>query len=642
MELDLASLDWRLRGWRPNSWRLMRSMELGLQLKTDTPEVPATVPGSVQGALRRAGILPDWSDGTASRDCEWVEHRQWEFVARLPPLPAGGRIELRADGLDHSGWILVDGREVAAFTGSLLRHRIDLGAWLGDGAAHELALVFAEPPDEQGQIGWTSQSRHFKPRYSYSWDWSPRLVPIGVWDRLAIVAAPPAAEVVAATAELDPDLRGGSLRLRLAVERAGRCTVVLRDPAGAEAARTVADLGPGEHALALHAAAVQPWWPNGAGAQPLYALETAWDGTAIDARSVGFKRVRYEANPGAAPGALPWVCVVNGRPLFLQGTNWTPAALDFHAVGAADYAELVALYRGMGCNLLRVWGGAHLEREAFYEACDRAGLLVWQEFPLSSSGIDNWAPEDPEAIARLCGIARDYIRRRCHHASRLLWCGGNELQSAAGRKDGCGVPLTLAHPCLEALDAVVREEDPGIRFLPCSPYGPCFMADPTRFGEHHAQHVHGPWSMGPGGLEAWRAYWAADDSTFRSEVGLPGAQSEALMRRHGGGAAWPADATSAWWLHASSWWFEPELVAQVAHLPADEALAAFIRLSQDRQAEGLAIAAAACKARFPACGGFIVWMGHDCFPCPANTAVIGFDRRPKPAYAALQRVFTGG
>jgi len=33
-------------------------------------------------------------------------------------------------------------------------------------------------------------------------------------------------------------------------------------------------------------------------------------------------------------------------------------------------------------------------------------------------------------------------------------------------------------------------------------------------------------------------------------------------------------------------------------------------------------------------------MGHDCFPCAANTSVIDVDAVPKPAYYALKEIFT--
>jgi beta-mannosidase len=43
-----------------------------------------------------------------------------------------------------------------------------------------------------------------------------------------------------------------------------------------------------------------------------------------------------------------------------------------------------------------------------------------------------------------------------------------------------------------------------------------------------------------------------------------------------------------------------------------------------------------CKGRFPRCGGILLWCGHDCYPCPANTSIIDFYCEPKPAALALQ------
>ncbi len=50
-------------------------------------------------------------------------------------------------------------------------------------------------------------------------------------------------------------------------------------------------------------------------------------------------------------------------------------------------------------------------------------------------------------------------------------------------------------------------------------------------------------------------------------------------------------------------------------------------------------AARCTKAKFPRYGGFILWMGHDCFPCAANTSVIDCENVPKPAWHALREVF---
>ena len=66
-----------------------------------------------------------------------------------------------------------------------------------------------------------------------------------------------------------------------------------------------------------------------------------------------------------------------------------------------------------------------------------------------------------------------------------------------------------------------------------------------------------------------------------------------------------------------------------------------MRWSQERQAQALTIVASNLKNKFPRCGGVIFWMGHDCFPCTANTSVIDFEGRYKPAALALAKIFKG-
>src|SRR2546421_472579 len=83
-----------------------RSIESGVSNNAEIPGVPACIPGSVQGALLEAGIIPDWNVGLDARLCEWVENRHWVYTARLPDewLEAGKCVRLHALGLDYSGW----------------------------------------------------------------------------------------------------------------------------------------------------------------------------------------------------------------------------------------------------------------------------------------------------------------------------------------------------------------------------------------------------------------------------------------------------------------------------------------------------------------------------------------------------------
>jgi beta-mannosidase len=339
--------------------------------------------------------------------------------------------------------------------------------------------------------------------------------------------------------------------------------------------------------------------------------------------------------------------VVNGKPVFLQGANWVPPKAIYHDTTRADYENLIRLYQDMGANVLRVWGGGILETHDFYDLCDHAGILVWQELPLSSSGVENCPPDTPEAIAQLTRIARSYVQRRAHHASLLLWSGGNEL-TWGGPNEKTGIlPVDEQHPCIAALRDTLTTCDPAHRFVATSPTGPRFCADAKEYGQGLHHDIHGPWGLGgfegdtfEERLEKWRAYWKDDDSLFRSETGMPGAASAECIERYADAdLVWPPQ--GRYWMHTAAWWTQWDLCRKDMEPIADKhaGIDAYIEQTQAQQAQAYGFAAKVCKARFPKCGGFIIWMGHDCFPCLANNSVIDFLCTPKPAYFALQEIF---
>lgn len=658
--IELSALNWQLTGWRPFTWRLGKRIENASSLTADIGPLPARVPASVQLLLLESGLLPDWNTGLNSLACEWVEHRHWDFSAWVSPdlLPAGAPVVLDAPGLDYSGWVLVDCVEKARFEGTLVPHRIDLGMSLSDGSPHLLSIIFEEPPREQAQYGYTSLSRYFKPRYNYSWDWCPRIVPAGVWEPAELLTGTDADCVLAdLAAALGPDNQTGTVTATVNHAPNGSVSAVsvaLCRNGNQVASLATAASDSGNSRIVLAGVPVEPWYPNGSGPQALYEARVCGldaDGLEVWAasRTVGFKHVEWRQCEGAPAGAEPWICVVNGAPVFLQGVNWVPPKAVYHDATREDYARLIRLYRDMGVNVLRVWGGGILEKQEFYDLCDENGILVWQELPLSSSGIENCPPDAPEAIALLEKITEAYIRRRGHHASLLLWSGGNELTwGGPGEKTGI-VPLDYSHPCIAALKNLIKRRDPSHRFIATSPTGPRFYAEAKEYGQGLHHDIHGPWGLGnfegatfAERLDAWRTYWEQDDALFRSEVGMPGAATAACLERFAEpGLLWPPE--GRYWMHTAAWWTQWDLYKSGTGLKGNAAadLAAYVEETQAWQAEAYAVAAKTCKDRFPRCGGFIIWMGHDCFPCPANNSVIDFLCAPKPAYYALQRVFKG-
>jgi len=648
--IDLTALPWTLEGWRPNTWIPAKRGEAPACFVPDVGPVSLSFPGTVQRALREADMLPDWREGLRSLACEWVEHRHWIAETDLPSLSPGERVVLEAEWLDYHGWILVDGEIRATFSGPMLPQRVDLSAWAGDGKAHRLAIVFDLPPEEQGQFGYTSRSRIFKPRYNYSWDWCPRFVPIGAWGTLRLLTGPAAdVGVVSVRTRLDTATGTGSLFVTVTAgsavtgEYAWRVRLLDQDTILAERLFAV-DIS----VLAPEHLPVVPWQVNLAGDSQVYTAEITLldphgNPVLIENRTVGFRTIRWLPCEGAPSGAEPWICEVNGEPQFLQGVNWTPVKMNYPDVTRQDYAHLIDAYRRMGCNLFRVWGGAFLESEDFYDLCDRAGILVWQEFPLSSSGIENAPPNDAAVIDTLERIARSWCHHRAHHPSLLMWSGGNELYAGpAAKYPSLQEPVTRTHPCMARLARVIAEEDPDRRFIPASPSGPVDYARPEHYGMGIHHEVHGPWGQGLNpDLAAWEGYWADDDALFRSEVGMPGAMTPDAIRRWAGGEPyWPPE--GRYWMHAAAWWTQwGEVLREGCGKITDpeEALRLYCDWTRAFQARCYAIAARACKARFPRCGGFLVWMGHDCFPCPANNALFDVEGHPKPAVDALQAIF---
>lgn len=638
-QFDLSQLKWALTGWIPYLWHWDKATAPS-KLRGDAQvTLEAQVPGSVQHALRKAGLLPDWNVGLNAQSCEWVENRQWLYETVIPDrwLEEGKRIRLICLGLDYSGSLLFNDRLVSTFSGTHVPHRFDLTGRLGK--QNVLQILFDLPPRWLGQFGYTSKMTQWKVRFNYGWDWQPRFVQIGIWDSIYLeVTDGEEIEHLSCVADANVSTGTGSLHVKgriSAPEGAFLRASLLSDgaPIHTEQVSVSRFVGKGLHWEHLP---VRLWWPNLEGDQPLYTFRLTLlgqDGTCLDqaSRRLGFRHVAWAPCEGAPEDADPWVCVVNGRPIFLQGVNFPPILPNFAEVTAEDYRKRLALYRDLGVNILRINACGFLEKECFYDLCDELGLMVWQEFPLTSSGLENVPPADEASIEALAEIAEAFIARRQHHPSLILWSGGNELA------DEHFVPLDSCHPMLRRLQEVVRAHDPSRRFLAASPSGPRFSARAEDFGKGLHWDVHGPYCTGS--LAAWIEYWQGDDALFRSELAAAGASSAGVIRRYlGSGSELPVSSENPLWRYPVSWWLEAEQFA-IEHGRAPVSLEEYVAWSQQRQAQALTIAVRACKSRFPRCGGVILWCGHDCFPCATNASIIDFHGDPKPAALALAEIW---
>ncbi len=638
---DCSQLDWVVAGLIPDLWRFLPPRHIAERRDAEIPAVPVRVPGSVQQALLDAGHLPDWNIGLNARLCEWVENRDWIFEVTLPDewFRPGLQYRLHCLGLDYCGEVVFNGHDVGAFNNAFVPHVFDLTPHLLP-TENVLQIAFTPPPPRaMGQFSWTSRATDWKPRFNFFWNWVCRLVQVGIWDAVYIEASD-GREIthLRCVGDADPQTGKGALRIHAAAAGAEtRVRLTLEDGERTLREELVDPARLAGDGLLWDNLDVRLWWPNGLGDQPLYTLrcellDRAGARLDVQTRRVGFRHVAWEPCRDAPAGAEPWICVVNGRRLFLQGVNWTPIRPNFADVPREEYQRRLQTYRDLHMNMLRVWGGAFLEKECFYDLCDELGLMVWQEMPLSSSGRDSYPPDTEPAMTEQCAIARSYVERRQHHPALIMWCGGNELTERGPERR----PIDLRHPLMARFAAIFQQMDPTRRFIPTSPSGPVGFPTPDQVGKGILWNAHGPWEAHD--LEEWDEMFRRDDALFRAEIGDRSASPIDLIRRTRGELPeMPPTPDNPLWRRQPWNVSEQDFRREVGRPPAT--LEEFVDWSQRRQTRTLTTVAESCKRRFPRCGGVLFWMGHDCFPCAGNNSLLDFDGRPKPAALAIGEIF---
>lgn len=153
---------------------------------------------------------------------------------------------------------------------------------------------------------------------------------------------------------------------------------------GGSMERVSVQADPGERASATKTLAVRDpslWWPRPLGPQHRYTVTAKVDGHSVD-RTVGLRRVERDEDG----------FVVNGRRVPARGIGRLP--------GGDETADVE---RALETNATLVRARGHVPSHAFYEACDEAGLLVWQDLPVAPTVDEERATADAEALVAAYG-----------------------------------------------------------------------------------------------------------------------------------------------------------------------------------------------------------------------------------------------
>lgn len=632
MEILLSGSDWKFKGFVPYSALLDRVFSPQYDYSAWRT---AKVPGNAQLDCLAHGLIRDPYEDFQSRDAEWVAERQWAYVKRFDVSDelSGRHARLVFDGIDYAARIYLNGEYLGYHENLFVPVEFDVTDKLKYGRENLLVVLIDPAPQEMPQIGWTSKVRTMKPRMCYGWDFAVRLIPVGIWKDVKLVVTGDArlTDCFADTA-ISEDHSTASVTMRISAEAAAEAdvsvegSISLRGEEVSSASLECALLsGANELTLGFGIEKPQLWWPNGHGPQNVYEahvlLRNKANGEVLDEQrfTFGLKTVRLALSPHVLETEQPWCFVINGRPMFIKGWNWVPIDNMYGGDYTAKYERLIRLAKEANVNLLRVWGGGLIEKEIFYQLCDRAGIMVWQEFTLSSSGLDNDAPDDPEYLAMLRHAAEYIVRSRRNYACHTVWCGGNEL-TWRGQED----------PAISTLHEVCKRLDPAKPYIPTSP---------MRTGEEGADgesELHGGWQYcGP--LEHYAAYLKRT-TAFHSEFGTEGAANlENVTNFISKVELWPPYTKNEIWSDRDPWWVNTPMLESM--FGKFEALPEFFRFSQFVQWEGLRCIVEAGRVRKFACGGTIPWQFNEPWPNLTCTNAVDYYTMPKMAYYAVARAY---
>lgn len=169
------------------------------------------------------------------------------------------------------------------------------------------------------------------------------------------------------------------------------------------------------------------WWPIHKGKQELYQLKLSAmvNGKKSDEINTRFGIREIISDQNTPDNSRQFY--VNGKKLFIRGTNWIPEAM-LRNTDERTYAELRYTQQS-GINLIRMWGGGIAESDYFFQLCDEMGLLVWQEFWMTG---DTKHPQDKDLY--LSNVEAT-VKRLRNHPSLAYYVSSNESTEMPGAKD---------------------------------------------------------------------------------------------------------------------------------------------------------------------------------------------------------------
>ncbi len=443
-----------------------------------------TVPGSVYSFLLNNNLMEDPFYRQNEIEAYKLMENEFEFSRTFEFTPTGDKVLLRCNGLDTLCDIYINGVHVA-YTDNMHRtYEFDVTDVLKAGE-NTICIVFYPPiPYITEKVKEENLYEPYhcshgaghirKAHCMMGWDWGPRLPDAGIWKDIELLVLD-SARITDFHILQRHDKDKVYITANVETDREVDVTVTVTSPDGDS--YTI----PANKEVEI--ANPKLWWPNGLGEQPLYTVVAECDEDQAEKR-IGLrvlKLIREKDQYGEC-----FCHEVNGVRFFAMGADYIPEDNILSRVTPERTYRLIKQCHDHNFNAIRVWGGGVYPQDAFFDACDELGIVVFQDMMVACVTLQN----SEEMKENFRQEITDNLARIRHHASLALISGNNEVEQMYEND----MPLMTEAMIATYLDVyermlpeVMEEICPYIPYIPSSPTtcGHFIATGDENYGDQH-------------------------------------------------------------------------------------------------------------------------------------------------------------
>ena len=620
------------------SYRSLSTENWTFNKQNDTRKYKATVPGTVHTDLFQQHLIPDPFYGANEKKLQWIENECWEyetiFSVSNTELSAEN-IELEFNGLDTYATVFLNGNSILEADNMFRKWTLSVKNRLKKGKNH-LKIVFHSAV-QKGKEAATKlpyalpeKERVFvrKAQYQFGWDWGPRFVTAGIWKnvQLKFWNSAKIENIKYSQLQLNEEKAELEFTIDIKVEKSGQYVLIVYNDVTLKYDELYINLKKGINSIKDTYLIESPkfWWCNGLGKPHLYSfsVELLQQNKLLESKklNIGLRTIELVQNKDTFGRGFYFK--LNGKPVFMKGANYVPNDSFLPTASKISPLELVLNAKAAHMNMLRVWGGGVYADDAFYDACDANGILVWQDFMFACSMY----PGDEKFVVNVKNEVIDQVNRLQNHPSLALWCGNNENDEGWhnwGWQKQYNYSISDSTQIWNDYKKVFHELIPHTLDSLLSKDKNSYWPSSPSIGWGRKE------SLLQGDSHYWGVWWGKEPfemyqkkvGRFMSEYGFQGMPNKETLERviAQSDLNFGSEAFKNHQKHPTGFETINEYMARDFRVP--KALNKYIYVSQLLQAYGMKTAIEAHRLAKPYCMGTLYWQFNDCWPVTSWSTV---------------------